>query len=152
MLDADHVPTVDILEKTVGSFEHDDKLFLVQTPHFFINPDPIEKQNVKIFGRMPSENEMFYSVIQHGLDFWNSSFFCGSASGARIAAGRHKLLHHHGRRRDVAGLHARGLNSAYMTTHIWSAAGNHTDLSRSGCAGRRAYADLRAQNPRLNRG
>ncbi|TSE28630.1 PilZ domain-containing protein [Tepidimonas taiwanensis] len=34
---------------------------------------------------MPSENEMFYSVIQHGLDFWNASFFCGSAAVLRRA-------------------------------------------------------------------
>ena len=85
VLDADHVPTVDILEKTVGLFERDSKLFLVQTPHFFINPDPIEKHNSKVFGAMPGENEMFYSIIQHGLDFWNSSFFCGSAAVLRRA-------------------------------------------------------------------
>lgn len=82
ILDADHVPTVDFLENTVGFFLVDPKLFLVQTPHFFINPDPIEK-NLQMFGRIPSENEMFYSVIQHGLDFWNSAFFCGSAAVLR---------------------------------------------------------------------
>jgi cellulose synthase (UDP-forming) len=32
---------------------------------------------------MPSENEMFYKVIQKGLDFWNSAFFCGSAAVMR---------------------------------------------------------------------
>jgi cellulose synthase (UDP-forming) len=83
VLDADHVPTVDILERTVGLFGRDPKLFLVQTPHFFINPDPIEKHNSKIFGAMPGENDMFYGVIQHGLDFWNSTFFCGSAAVLR---------------------------------------------------------------------
>jgi len=111
MLDADHVPTVDILEKTVGLFVRDEKLFLVQTPHFFISPDPIEK-NLQVFERMPAENEMFYSVIQHGLDFWNGTFFCGSAgvlrrkhldevggmSGASITedAETSLLLHRHG--------------------------------------------------------
>ncbi len=78
ILDADHVPTVDILERTVGLFVRDEKLFLVQTPHFFINPDPVER-NLRVFGQMPGENEMFYSVIQPGLDQWNASFFCGSA-------------------------------------------------------------------------
>ncbi len=82
ILDADHVPTVDILEQTVGWFACDPKLFLVQTPHFFINPDPIEK-NLGMFQRVPSENEMFYTVIQRGLDFWNASFFCGSAAVMR---------------------------------------------------------------------
>lgn len=117
ILDADHVPTTDILENTVGSFIEDPKLFLVQTPHFFINPDPVEK-NLEIFGRIPSENEMFYSVIQHGMDFWNASFFCGSA-----ALLRRKYLNEVG---GIAGntitedaetaleLHSRGYNSAYI--------------------------------------
>jgi cellulose synthase (UDP-forming) len=82
IFDADHVPTADFLEKTVGYFQRDEKLYLVQTPHFFINPDPLEK-NLGMFGKMPPENEMFYSVVQRGLDFWNASFFCGSAAVLR---------------------------------------------------------------------
>jgi len=85
VLDADHAPTTDILQETVGSFVSDKKVFLVQTPHFFINPDPIEK-NLKLFHRMPSENFMFYGAIQLGLDFWQSSFFCGSAAVLRREA------------------------------------------------------------------
>lgn len=85
ILDADHVPTVDFLEKTVGYFLEDDKLFLVQTPHFFVNPDPVEK-NLDLFKKMPSENYMFYGAIQPGLDFWGSSFFCGSAALLRRTA------------------------------------------------------------------
>ncbi len=82
ILDSDHVPAVDFLEKTVGHFERDPKLFLVQTPHFFINPDPIEK-NLEIFTRMPSENEVFYRMMQKGLDYWNGSLFAGSAAVLR---------------------------------------------------------------------
>jgi cellulose synthase (UDP-forming) len=82
IFDADHIPTVDFLRNTVGCFLKDPKMFLVQTPHFFTNPDPIEK-NLKTWRRMPSENEMFYKVIQKGLDFWNSAFFCGSAAVMR---------------------------------------------------------------------
>ncbi|MEM5330883.1 UDP-forming cellulose synthase catalytic subunit [Paraburkholderia sp. JHI2823] len=82
IFDADHVPTADFLEKTVGFFQRDERVCLVQTPHFFINPDPLEK-NLGMFGKMPSESEMFYSVIQPGLDFWNASFFCGSAAVLR---------------------------------------------------------------------
>jgi cellulose synthase (UDP-forming) len=82
ILDADHVPTQDILWRTVGHFLKDPDLFLVQTPHFFINPDPIE-HNLGTFDTMPSENEMFYGVIQKGLDSWNASFFCGSAAVLR---------------------------------------------------------------------
>jgi cellulose synthase (UDP-forming) len=117
IFDADHVPTVDFLERTVGSFVQNPRLFLVQTPHFFINPDPVE-HNLQIFGQIPSENEMFYAVIQHGLDFWESSFFCGSAAVLRRVA----LMEVGG----IAGqsitedaetaleLHARGWASAYI--------------------------------------
>lgn len=117
ILDCDHVPARNFLEKTVGFFNQDPKLFLLQTPHFFINPDPVEK-NLGIFRQGPSENEMFYGAIHPGLDFWNASFFCGSA-----AVIRRKYLMEVG---GIAGdtitedaetaleLHARGYNSAYL--------------------------------------
>ncbi len=79
VFDADHAPARDFLRETVGYFEDDPKLFLVQTPHFFINPDPLER-NLRTFDNMPSENEMFYGIIQRGLDKWNAAFFCGSAA------------------------------------------------------------------------
>ncbi|QFY62862.1 UDP-forming cellulose synthase catalytic subunit (plasmid) [Rhizobium grahamii] len=79
VFDADHAPARDFLLETVGYFDDDPKLFLVQTPHFFINPDPLER-NLRTFEKMPSENEMFYGIIQRGLDKWNAAFFCGSAA------------------------------------------------------------------------
>jgi len=117
IFDADHAPTQDFLENTVGWFLRDPKMFLVQTPHFFVNPDPIEK-NLETFQQMPGENEMFYRVIQRGLDHWNSAFFCGSA-----ALIRRKYLMEIG---GISGetitedaetaltLHSRGYNSAYI--------------------------------------
>ncbi|WFU08180.1 UDP-forming cellulose synthase catalytic subunit [Rhizobium sp. CB3090] len=85
VFDADHAPARDFLLETVGYFEDDPKLFLVQTPHFFINPDPLER-NLRTFDNMPSENEMFYGIIQRGLDKWNAAFFCGSAAVLSRAA------------------------------------------------------------------
>ena len=79
ILDCDHVPTQDFLARTVGFFIDNPKLFLVQTPHKFYNPDPIEK-NLRIFRQVPNESEMFYNFIQKGLDFWEASFFCGSGA------------------------------------------------------------------------
>ena len=79
ILDCDHVPTQNFLKETVGFFVNNPKLFLVQTPHKFYNQDPIEK-NLRIFRQVPNESEMFYNFIQKGLDFWDSSFFCGSAA------------------------------------------------------------------------
>jgi cellulose synthase (UDP-forming) len=117
VLDCDHVPTRDFLQNTVGFFLKDPKLFLVQTPHHFINPGPVEK-NLDIFGRGPSDNEMFYGVIQRGLDFWNSSFFCGSAALLRrdhlIAVGGFSSQTITEDVETSLSLHARGLNSIYL--------------------------------------
>ncbi|MFN3628293.1 MAG: glycosyltransferase, partial [Parvibaculum sp.] len=89
VFDADHAPERcflrEFLNETIGYFAKDEKLFLVQTPHYFLNPDPLEK-NLQTFGTMPSENEMFYSMIQKGLDRWNAAFFCGSAAVLRREA------------------------------------------------------------------
>lgn len=79
VLDCDHVPARDILKSTVGWFLKDEKIAFIQTPHFFINPNPVEK-NLAIFKDAPSENDMFYRASHPGLDLWNSSFFCGSAA------------------------------------------------------------------------
>lgn len=85
ILDADHVPTRDFLRSTVGFFMQDPQAALVQTPHFFVNPDPLEK-NLGLFKQMPAENDLFYRVVQPGLDTWNASFFCGSGAVVRRAA------------------------------------------------------------------
>jgi len=81
-LDCDHVPTTNMLQRTVGYFLADPKLFLVQTPHFFINPTPVEKNLVGV-GNPNGENDMFYRTIHPALDFWNASYFCGSAAVLR---------------------------------------------------------------------
>ncbi|WP_426231550.1 UDP-forming cellulose synthase catalytic subunit [Pararhizobium sp. DWP3-4] len=117
VFDADHAPARDFLRETVGYFEDDPKLFLVQTPHFFLNPDPVER-NLRTFEKMPSENEMFYGIIQRGLDKWNASFFCGSA-----AVLRRQALDQTGGFSGVSitedcetaiDLHASGWNSVYV--------------------------------------
>lgn len=85
ILDADHVPTRDFLRCTVGFFVDSPKVALVQTPHFFTNPDPLEK-NLGLFNEMPAENDLFYRAVQPGLDTWNTSFFCGSGALVRRTA------------------------------------------------------------------
>jgi len=82
ILDCDHVPTVDFLQNTVVPFLKDEKLYLVQTAHFLINDDPIEKNTGKS-ANMPSESEMFYTNTMRGLDTWNAAFFCGSGAVLR---------------------------------------------------------------------
>jgi cellulose synthase (UDP-forming) len=74
VLDADHAPRPDFLKKTVGHFQQDDGLFLVQTPHAFLNDDPVER-NMSLARQMPAEHQMFYKALQKGLDSWNASYF-----------------------------------------------------------------------------
>ncbi|HIK46687.1 MAG TPA: UDP-forming cellulose synthase catalytic subunit [Leptolyngbyaceae cyanobacterium M65_K2018_010] len=81
ILDCDHIPTRNILQETVGFFLNP-KVSLVQTPHWFYNPDPFER-NLLTQGKVPVGNELFYKVLQKGNDFWNASFFCGSAAVVR---------------------------------------------------------------------
>ena len=117
VFDADHAPARDFLKETVGYFADDPRLFLVQTPHFFLNPDPLER-NLRTFEKMPSENEMFYGVIQRGLDKWNAAFFCGSAAVLR----REALLETDGFSgvsitedcETAVALHSKGWNSVYV--------------------------------------
>ncbi|MGH6925466.1 MAG: UDP-forming cellulose synthase catalytic subunit [Propylenella sp.] len=117
VFDADHGPARSFLRETVGHFADDKRLFLVQTPHFFLNPDPLEK-NLSTFDRMPSENEMFYSMIQKGLDKWNAAFFCGSAAVLRRAAlqetGGFSGVSITEDAETALELHARGWNSRYV--------------------------------------
>ncbi len=86
VLDADHVPATDFLEHTVPWMVRNPRNFLVQTPHFMLNADPVERNHLRSFASMPSEGDMFYGKIQRGLDFWSSSFFCGSAALLRRRA------------------------------------------------------------------
>lgn len=117
ILDCDHIPARDFLQKTVGWFLKDKKLFLVQTPHFFINPDPLEKR-MGSFGNAPGEHEMFYRAGHPAMDLWNASFFCGSA-----AVLRRKFVDEVGGiagdtitedAETALGLHGKGYNSAFI--------------------------------------
>lgn len=117
ILDTDHIPAPQFLQRTVGCFLKDEKMFLVQTPHAFYNADPIER-NLRTTGVTLSENDMFYKYIQKGNDFWESAFFCGSA-----AVLKRKYIDELG---GIAGetitedaetaikLHDRGYRSAYI--------------------------------------
>ncbi|TGD95934.1 UDP-forming cellulose synthase catalytic subunit [Methylobacterium nonmethylotrophicum] len=117
VLDADHAPFRSFLRETVGLFSEDPNLFLVQTPHVFLNPDPVER-NLRTFARMPSENEMFYGVTQAGLDKWNGSFFCGSAALLRRraldAVGGFSGITITEDCETALDLHGRGWTSAYV--------------------------------------
>ncbi len=83
--DCDHVPTRSFLQATLGWFVRDPRLGLVQTPHHFYSPDPIER-NLGQFRRIPNESELFHRLIQDGNDLWNATMFCGSCAVMRRKA------------------------------------------------------------------
>lgn len=85
IFDADHVPTRSFLQLTMGWFERDPRVALVQTPQHLYSPDPFER-NLDQFRHIPSENDLFYGVVQDGNDLWNAAYFCGSCAVLRRKA------------------------------------------------------------------
>jgi len=85
VFDCDHVATRTFLQATVGAFLKDDKLALLQTPHYFYSPDPFER-NLKAARDIPNEGALFYGPVQQGNDNWNATFFCGSCAVIRRSA------------------------------------------------------------------
>jgi len=121
VFDTDHAPTQSFLQTTIGFFIDDEEVALVQTPHHFYNPDPIER-NLYHEGIVPTEGHLFYHRIQKGNDFWNSAFFCGSCavmrrtaldevSGFTTSADIHTVTED---AHTALKLHAAGWKSAYM--------------------------------------
>lgn len=121
IFDCDHIMTKNFLLQTMGWFLKDPKLALVQTPHYFFSPDPIER-NLNIHKRIPGENNLFYGVIQDGNDTWNAAFFCGSCAILR----REPLMQIGGIAIETVTedahtalkMHRLGYNSAYLKTPL----------------------------------
>ncbi len=85
LLDADHVPTPNIIEGTLGLFS-DPRVAIVQTPQDFYNLDSFQHQTDWKQEYSWQQQELFFSVVQPGKDYWNSALFCGSPAVARRAA------------------------------------------------------------------
>lgn len=85
IFDCDHVPTRSFLQVCMGWFLKDEKLAMLQTPHVFFSPDPLE-QNLDVFHKVPNEGQLFYGLTQDGNDLWNATFFCGSCAVLRRSA------------------------------------------------------------------
>lgn len=82
IFDCDHVPTRAFLQMTVGWFQQDAKLAMLQTPHHFYSPDPAQR-NLGTVRDLPGEGDLFYGAVQAGNDLWNATFFCGSCAVIR---------------------------------------------------------------------
>lgn len=85
IFDCDHVPTRSFLQVVMGWFLRDPNLAMLQTPHVFFSPDPLE-QNLEVFKKVPNEGKLFYGLTQDGNDLWNAAFFCGSCAVLRRSA------------------------------------------------------------------
>ncbi|MBB4858033.1 cellulose synthase (UDP-forming) [Novosphingobium chloroacetimidivorans] len=86
IFDCDHVPTRAFLQLSVGWFQRDRMLALVQTPHHMYSPDPVQRNLASTMGEMPGEGDLFYGAVQGGNDLWNATFFCGSCAIIRREA------------------------------------------------------------------
>jgi cellulose synthase (UDP-forming) len=99
VLDADHVPVPDALERVVGYFE-DPALALVQSPHDFFNFDSVQH-----YGPGRHDQSVFFEVIMPGKSRHGAAFWCGSASLIR----RQALL-------DVGGVAVETIAEDFHTT------------------------------------
>jgi len=84
VFDADFVPQHNFLMRTIGFFS-DPEIGIVQVPHAFYNPDPIQT-NLALHRSLPDEQRFFFDVVMPSRDAWNAAFCCGSNSVTRRAA------------------------------------------------------------------
>jgi cellulose synthase (UDP-forming) len=85
VFDADHAPSKDFLNRTLGYFS-DPRVAFVQTPQDFYNLDSYQHRRKTRARTTWNEQSLFFKVIQNGRDFWNASFFCGSCGVMRRSA------------------------------------------------------------------
>jgi cellulose synthase (UDP-forming) len=84
VLDADFAPRANFLRRTMGFFE-DPRVGIVQAPHRFFNPDPMQ-QNLGLQRILPDDQRLFFDVIMPARDAWDAAFCCGSNGIIRRSA------------------------------------------------------------------
>lgn len=84
LLDADFVPRLEILERTLGLFE-EANVGIVQTPQHFFNPDPVQS-NLFCSSVWPDEQRFFFNFLMPCKDAWGAAFCCGTSAVFRVAA------------------------------------------------------------------
>ena len=82
ILDCDHVPLPGFLANTLGYFDDDPTIAIVQTTQSFYNEGSFEHQNTARF----SEQELFFQVIQRAKDRRGAAFWCGTGALLRVAS------------------------------------------------------------------
>jgi len=84
VLDADFVPHLGFISRTLSLFKDED-IGLVQTPQHFFNPDPIQ-HNLGISRAYPDEQRFFFDHLQPARDAWGIPVCCGTSSIVRWTA------------------------------------------------------------------
>jgi cellulose synthase (UDP-forming) len=84
LFDADFVVQRKFLMRTLGFFS-DPAVGVVQVPHAFYNPDPVQT-NLAVRKSLPDDQRFFFEAIMPSRDAWNAAFCCGSNSVTRRAA------------------------------------------------------------------
>jgi cellulose synthase (UDP-forming) len=82
VLDADHVPEPQALDRLVGFFD-DDNVALVQTTQDFYNLDSFQHDTDWRQRRSSQEQELFFSAVQPARDVHNATIYCGSPALVR---------------------------------------------------------------------
>lgn len=85
ILDADFVCEPQILERTLALMHYDDSVAVVQTPQYFVNPDPIQR-NLSAERVWPDEQRYFFDIVLEAKDAWNAAFCCGTSALIRYSA------------------------------------------------------------------
>ena len=86
VFDADHAPARDFLQETVGYFARGSEAVPGADAALLPQSRSARAQPAHLRAACRRENEMFYGIIQRGLDKWNAAFFCGSAAVLRREA------------------------------------------------------------------
>jgi len=84
LFDADFIVQRDFLIRTIGFFS-DPKIGIVQVPHTFYNPDPMQT-NLALRKALPDDQRFFFEAIMPSRDAWDAASCCGSNSLTRREA------------------------------------------------------------------
>lgn len=84
VLDADFIPQRNFLYRAMGFFD-DPKIGIVQIPHNFFNPDPMQT-SLNMSKVMPDDQRFFFEAIMPGRDGYDCAFCCGSNGIVRRSA------------------------------------------------------------------
>jgi cellulose synthase (UDP-forming) len=84
VLDADFVPQRNFLYRAMGFFA-DPRIGIVQIPHNFFNPDPMQS-SLAMSKVMPDDQRFFFDAIMPGRDGYDCAFCCGSNGIVRRSA------------------------------------------------------------------